>query len=107
MDDITANYHGGNELSVEANKKAQPAKERDRGKIVDLLMHEPTGMTCDEIEVRLNLKHQTASARLTELKRDGLVFVWGRRKTPTGSFAGVNILKAAVQGTLTFDLQST
>jgi DNA-binding transcriptional regulator LsrR (DeoR family) len=55
------------------------------------------GLTCDEVEDRLNFSHQTASARLTELKRDGelrIRIVDGigqRRKTRTGRTAWVLI----------------
>ncbi len=37
------------------------------------------GSTCEEIEVKLRLKHQTCSARITELKDKGLVRDSGRR----------------------------
>ena len=92
IDDITENYHGGDVFSVAANVRARPSKEVDRERIVDLLSHAENGLTCEEIETRLDLKHQTASARLTELKRDGEVVVVGSRKTVTGSSAGVNHL---------------
>jgi predicted transcriptional regulator len=34
----------------------------------------PNGATCDEIEVALDMRHQTASARLRELFLGGLVY---------------------------------
>jgi Mn-dependent DtxR family transcriptional regulator len=42
------------------------------------------------LEEKLGLRHQTVSARLTELKKEKLVVVVGSRKTRTGSTAGVN-----------------
>lgn len=37
------------------------------------------GMTCDEVEARLGLRHQTASARIRELAVRGLLADSGRR----------------------------
>lgn len=90
--DITIGYHLGNAFSLEANEKAESAKDKDRARIVRLLDAHSAGLTCEEIESRLRMKHQTASARLTELKRDGVVIVSGRRRTSTGTQAGVNLL---------------
>jgi hypothetical protein len=39
------------------------------------------GATCDEIEVALNLRHQTASARVRELALEALIFDTGRRRS--------------------------
>jgi hypothetical protein len=51
------------------------------------------GATCDEIEIRLNLRHQIASARVTELKKmDKLVGI-GRRATRSGRMAAVMCVK--------------
>jgi site-specific DNA-methyltransferase (adenine-specific) len=38
------------------------------------------GMTCDEIEERLGLRHQTASARVNELMTEGRIVDSGKRK---------------------------
>jgi len=47
-----------------------------------------TGATSDEIEKRLRLPHQTASARLSDLERDGLIYQSHlRRKTRQGGMA--------------------
>lgn len=53
---------------------------KDRGK---------KGITCDELESRLKMRHQTASARVTELKKEGLVIAIGRRPTRSGRMAAV------------------
>lgn len=46
------------------------------------------GATCEEAEVELRLRHQTCSARLTELKDKGLVRDSGRRgQTSSGRSA--------------------
>ena len=48
------------------------------------------GMTCDELELKLGMRHQTASARVSELKRIGSIFDSGqRRATRSGRKAAV------------------
>lgn len=48
------------------------------------------GCTCDEVELLLDLRHQTASARITELRDEGLIEDSGnRRKTRSGRDAAV------------------
>jgi predicted transcriptional regulator len=49
------------------------------------------GMTDDEIEVALGLRHQTASARRRELELMGRVFRVGTRATRSGRQAGVYV----------------
>jgi DNA-binding transcriptional ArsR family regulator len=57
-------------------------------KIMVALVARP--MTCAEIETALELSHQTASARLSEMKKFGLVEDTGeRRPTPSGRSAMV------------------
>jgi predicted transcriptional regulator len=38
------------------------------------------GCTCDEVEEALNLKHQTASARIKELMNDNLITLNGKQR---------------------------
>jgi hypothetical protein len=45
-----------------------------RQMIYSYIKRHPKGATCDEIEVALDMRHQTASARLRELQLGGLVF---------------------------------
>jgi len=40
----------------------------------------PDGLTCDEIEVVLGFRHQTASARIRELVLTGFLLDTGRRR---------------------------
>jgi hypothetical protein len=48
------------------------------------------GLICEEAERLLGMRHQTCSARFSEMKRDGLLVVTGeRRKTSTGCRADV------------------
>ena len=93
LTDTTASYHGGNEFSVAANDHASAGKAEDRLRIAAFLRERAFGMTCDEIEVGLGMRHQTVSARLVDLKRAGVVIVSGRRATRTGAMAGVNYWK--------------
>lgn len=98
-DDICRNNHGGNPESEAAN--LQTDKRRDSRRIVDALVNVGwNGLTCDELEVRLAMSHQTCSARCSELKRDGTIAVKSaKRFTRTGSSAGVLVL-ANPQGVL-------
>lgn len=50
------------------------------------------GSTCDEAEVVLGMRHQTASARFTELQKKNRVKVVGTRKTRTGRPARVFVV---------------
>lgn len=55
------------------------------------------GMTCEECEIQLGMKHQTASARIRELKdeRVRLVVDSGRRRaTTSGRQAAVMVISA-------------
>jgi hypothetical protein len=53
----------------------------------------PKGATCDEVEETLQLKHQTASARIRELVIDDKLIDTGRRrKTRSGSSARIYVL---------------
>jgi predicted transcriptional regulator len=92
-DDITRNYHGGNPESEAANLRTN--KSRDRAAIIaEVASRGDRGATCSEIELATGLSHQTASARCSELKRDGVLVVSGeRRPTQTGSMAAVLIIK--------------
>lgn len=82
--DICANRHGGNALSASANRVTD--KKRDMVRILNHLLFVDDA-TCDELEVALNLSHQTCSARMADLKRAGHIFPTVKRKTRTGSLA--------------------
>lgn len=75
-DDICENYHGGNPESYEANEATSKFRDQQRIKAT-LLAIGPDGATCDELEDALALPHQTASARCSELLRDGAI--WRKR----------------------------
>lgn len=48
-----------------------------------------TGMTCDQVELELQLSHQTASARVHELARRGRIVTDSTRPTRSGRRAQV------------------
>jgi predicted transcriptional regulator len=49
------------------------------------------GITCDEIEIMLDMRHQTASARIRELSLQHRVRVIGKRATRSGRMAQVYV----------------
>lgn len=50
------------------------------------------GITCDEIEVKLGLSHQTASARVAYLSRDKRIGIAGKRKSRSGRDVNVYVV---------------
>jgi hypothetical protein len=93
--DPTANYHRGNLHSRAAHESILHHKERILAAVVRTI-HDAgrQGLTCDEIEMRLDLSHQTASARCTEAKARNLIVHSGRtRATRSGRSAAVYIAK--------------
>ncbi len=63
--------HNGTETSQEAAKSIGDLLPGIRKTVYELLKEFPCGLTCDEVEQRLNVRHQTASARLNELQETG------------------------------------
>jgi hypothetical protein len=93
--DPTANYHRGNLQSRGAHESILHHKERILAAVVRTIHDAGTiGLTCDEIEMRLELSHQTASARCTEAKARDLIVHTGRtRATRSGRSAAVYVSK--------------
>lgn len=86
--DICENRHGGNPESEGANVAAASGKHRDRSIILQHL-DQVGDATCDEVEVALGMRHQTCSARFSELKARGEIVAVGKRVTRTGCKATV------------------
>jgi hypothetical protein len=82
--DICQRHHGGNAESVAAHLCTD--KERDTKRILGHLRSVGEA-TCDEVEIALNIKHQTASARMSEMNRDGMIVPGHRRRTSSGCWA--------------------
>lgn len=93
-EDICANRHGGNEQSEEAFKSIELSRNKIARKIIEYLAAcGPYGLTTYEASRDLDIAYTTASARLSELKRDGLIKANGdKRKTASGRNAAVYIL---------------
>ena len=81
--------HSNETTSKEAAKSVKPIV----GKVAaDVLRYirERNGATCDEVECALELRHQTASARVCELRKAGAIFDSGeQRVTQSGRKAVV------------------
>jgi DNA-binding Lrp family transcriptional regulator len=98
-DDICQNNHGGNPESFGAHRTTD--KSKDRRKILEILERAgELGATCDYMEQRLDISHQTCSARCSELIRDGVIARkhlsskpgdYLKRPTRTGRMAAVLI----------------
>lgn len=81
--------------SLAANDSIAVHKATMRRQVLELVTRSPR--TCDEIEAALNMSHQTASARLTELYHACQIVRTGRRPTRSGRQAWVyDIAKGSV-----------
>lgn len=90
LQDITRNNHGGNVLSGEAYESIKDHASKMRAAVVGYIRSQgANGATSDEVEVALDLPHQTVSARITEAKAIGLLKPVGKRKTRSGRNAAV------------------
>jgi hypothetical protein len=78
--DIARGRHRGNAASEAANRKVEPKKADLRRMILSHLKWWPEGRTCKEVSAALSMGYTTASARLSEMKREGLVVVTGLRR---------------------------
>lgn len=90
--DICSNFHGGADTSKEAFQSTpQSSRTAQQARILKFISDRGSeGATCDEAERALQLPHQTASARITELTAAGRIqFGTDRRKTIAGKSARV------------------
>lgn len=87
--DPCKNFHGGNQYSIDAFLHLSPDAPNIRRDIYALISSSKQGLTCEELEIRLKLKHQTCSARITELKTLKLIQEDGGRRTTSGRRAAV------------------
>ena len=85
LPDITSNRHVGNPESVAANADVHKYKAIQRELIMRVFLYlSPNGRICEEIEVATGFSHQSCSARISELKRDGSLIATGERRRTTG-----------------------
>lgn len=80
MPDVTRARHGGNAASVDAHESILPYAKNIREAVYLALSESPRGATCKELSRQLGVGYTTASARLSELKRDGFAFGTGQRR---------------------------
>lgn len=82
----------------DTSKEAAESIVKDSGRLRMMVFNDirragKNGRTCDEIEARLELRHQTASARVNELMRaERIVDSGARRKTRSNRNAVVWIV---------------
>ncbi len=77
--------------SVAAAESVKPDAGRLRGLVLGAIRKAGVaGLTCDECEVQLDMRHQTCSARFRELAKAGVIVDSGRkRETRSGRKAVV------------------
>ena len=80
---------GYSPTSVAAARSLDGQLTHLQGKVLYAIQHAPCGMTCDEVELYTELRHQTASARVNELARQGRIVGTGTRPTRSGRKATV------------------
>jgi hypothetical protein len=98
-------YAKSSDTSFLAAEAIAPVVDFLQKKVLDVILSSGTkGMTCDEVEIALDMPHQTASARINELmketeERPALLFDSGaRRKTRYGQLATVWIHRTILFG---------
>lgn len=88
MKDICRNYHCGQDTSEEAFDSIRERIPTLKTLIYDYI--ERVGnASCEQIEAIFRIKHQTASARLAELKSENLIYVATHKKNSSGRLARV------------------
>ena len=87
--DITKRKHKGNKNSKNAHAAIKKHKQSISKQIFELLMWSLEGLTYEEICLQLDIKPQTASARLADLKKAEKISEVGTRKLSSGVSAAV------------------
>lgn len=93
--DICERNHKSDPHSTEARRSIDASEIRK--KVLDYIKScGEHGAICEQVEQALQMSHQTASARCSELKAQRLVEVRGSRNTKSGRKAGVLIARRNV-----------
>ena len=88
--DVTRRKHKGSETSVKAFQGTAPQLRALQRDTVLSYIKVKGGLTCEEVSYGLSIRYTAASARMSELQRDGLIEDSGeRRPTSTGRSARV------------------
>jgi len=70
-DDVTKNYHGGNKFSEDANRRVDKLTQGAR--IAVYISQQPNGATVHEVISGTGIAHQSASSRMSDMKRRGIL----------------------------------
>jgi predicted ArsR family transcriptional regulator len=81
--DICRSRHRNSPTSLEANAKVAPVKQYLRRRIC-AWFSERGPATCEQASNALGIRYTTMSARISELKADGLLVVTGERHRTSG-----------------------
>ena len=83
-------FVGGSDTSEDAAISYEGSRAGDMMRVYKCIASSLDGMTCEEVEHFIDMRHQTASARIRDLFLDNLIFDTGvRRKTSSGRTARV------------------
>lgn len=100
-EDICANNHGGNYESMGAFEQVSKKRDIQHAQICSALLDNPDGMVEEEISRHCGMRRNSASARISELKKMQMVIrkplpfgkpPWHRRQTTSGCFAAVLVI---------------
>lgn len=81
--------HNGTPTSKTAADSVADVAWSVRGMVLEAIRNASRGLTCDEAEVILSMRHQTCSARFRELAQAGRIRQQGTRATRSGRQASV------------------
>lgn len=96
--DVTRNYHRGDHQSALAHQSIEPKKAAMQRQIYDYITScGRKGATCAEAEIALNMKHQTCSARCTELRKTNQIWWNGTTRAVPGGRPGKVYVTSAGQ----------
>lgn len=90
--DITRNRHRGADTSVAAFESTPPKRRAKQREEVLKIIKELRGATCEEVSRALDVCYTAASARMSELKRDGLIQDSGKRR-PTSHGKAARVME--------------
>ncbi len=86
--------HNGTPTSRAAAESMMCHATRLKRQILAEISAAEWGLTCDEVEQRTGLSHQTASARIRELTESEKLYHHGERPTRSGRKARVYFIRA-------------
>lgn len=88
--DVDPPYSSPDTSKEAAESLSTPTLSKLRRMVLTRIQESGTkGMTCDALEVALNLSHQTCSARVNELEGIGYIKWEGKRPTRSGRNARI------------------